>query len=159
MSPILIIIGILALLICTWWVSLYVIRQRLCKLAMELRECARRAGEDLIIEPQSCVYRGANREFGNIKGNGVIALTEKRIMFKKLTGEQINMDRSRITKVSIENTFKGETNLATKGSHLIIETKDGNRIGFLIKNDKNWVEQFDSQQRTWQLKKERESKN
>jgi hypothetical protein len=133
----LVIAGVVAVVVCIWAVLLLIVRRKSSKLATEFRESARQAVENLIIDPQSCVYRGADREFGNVKGNGVIALTNKRIMFRKLTGQQIEIDRSQITKVSIENTFKWETAFATGASHLVVETNDGNRIGFLVKNAEN----------------------
>lgn len=138
----LVIAGVVAVVVCIWTVLLLVVRHKFRKLATEFRERVRQAGENLIIDPQSCVYRGADREFGNVKGNGVIALTNRRIMFRKLTGQQIEIDCSQISKVSVENTFKGETAFATGASHLVVETNDGNRIGFLVKNAENWIEKL-----------------
>lgn len=141
-SVYLVIAGVVAAVICIWAVSLLWLRQKTQKLAHEFQERAREMGEKVIIDPQSCVYRGADSEYGNVKGNGVIALTNKRIMFKKLTGQQIEIQRSHISSASIENNYKGETAFATGARHLVVETSNGNRIGFLVKNAERWIEKL-----------------
>ena len=50
------------------------------------------ANERFIIEPKSALYRGADARFGNVKGNGVVCLTEKRLCFEKLTVQRIEID-------------------------------------------------------------------
>jgi hypothetical protein len=95
-----------------------------------------------IIEPQPGLYRGSDSKFGNIKGNGVICLTGQALLFEKLTGQRIEIDRNEIVDATVENTFKGKLSVATGGRHLVIRTKDGNRIGFLLKNAALWSERL-----------------
>ena len=47
-----------------------------------------------------------------------------------------------IMDATVENTFKGKLSIATGGRHLVIRTKDGNRIGFLLKNAALWSERL-----------------
>lgn len=128
--------------ICIWAIILFWIRRKTQDIAHAFKARSREMGETLIIDPQSCVYRGSDREYGNIKGNGVIALTNKRILFKKLIGQEIVIELSHISGTSIENTFKGETAFATGAQHLVVVTTDDNRIGFLVRNAEKWIERL-----------------
>ncbi|MEW6181858.1 MAG: hypothetical protein AB1500_01600 [Bacillota bacterium] len=107
-----------------------------------VEEC-RRSGERMVIGPQSCLYRGADSVYGNIKGNGVVCLTDKRVVFEKLTGQRIAINRTDIAGVSEERWFRGKTAFGTGASgHLVFHTADGNRVGFLIKDTKRWVREL-----------------
>jgi hypothetical protein len=95
-----------------------------------------------IIEPKSALYRGADTWFGNVKGNGVICLTENSLIFEKITGQKIELNRVEIIEVTVEDWFKGKPSFATGGKHLVIKAKDGNRIGFLVRNAEQWSEKL-----------------
>jgi len=56
--------------ICIWAVLLFWIRWKTQNIAREFKVRSREMGDTLIIDPHSCVYRGSDREYGNIKGNG-----------------------------------------------------------------------------------------
>lgn len=85
------------------------------------------------------LYRGADARFGNVKGNGVICLTEDALIFEKITGEKMILDRRDIVEASVADVFKGKPSLATGGRHLVLRMKDGNRIGFLVRNAAFWT--------------------
>ncbi len=127
------------LVICVSAGAFFWMRRKLTQISKELLVLAKQSGELIQIQPQSAIFRGADRDFGNVKGNGVILLTDKRILFKKLTGQEMFLERGHITRVASDDNFKGETSLAAGGRHLIVTTKDGNRIGFLVKHVDNWT--------------------
>jgi hypothetical protein len=103
-----------------------------------------RSSEKLIIEPKSALYRGADARFGNIKGNGVICLTENTLFFEKLTGQTIALNRAEIVEATVEESFKGKVSFASGGRHLVIRTMDGNRIGFLLRDAEEWSQKINS---------------
>ncbi len=144
MSMFFVIAVIVATVISMQAVLLFFIRKKQKNLVSDLQNRAFEIGETLIMGPEPSIYRGADSEFGSVKGNGVIALTNRRIMFKKLTGQQIDIDLSHITKVSVQSIFNGETAVGTGAQHLVVETKNGNRIGFLVKRAERWMEILDT---------------
>jgi hypothetical protein len=95
-------------------------------------------GDRIVFAPTPALYRGADARFGNVKGNGVICLTENALCFEKLTGQRIVIDREEIVQATVETTFKGKVSFGTGGKHLVIRTRDGNRVGFLIKAAEAW---------------------
>lgn len=102
------------------------------------RQC-RIANDNVVIEPTSALFRGSDAKFGNIKGNGVICLTEDNLLFDKLTGQKIKISRAEIIDATVEEWFKGKPSLATGGKHLVIKTLDGKRVGFLVRDAEMWV--------------------
>lgn len=105
-----------------------------------LAECRDRE-EKIIIGPQPGLYRGADQTFGRTKGNGVLCLTEQRLLFARLTGPRIVIPREALDSARLEPIFLRQT-VVGKGvdQHLVIHTRDGNRIGFLIRRPERWVE-------------------
>ena len=111
-------------------------------LKKKLIEQNRQTKQEFVRGPESALYRGDDGRFGNVKGNGVIGLTGKKLLFEKITGQRIEIDRAEIEEASVEKTFKGKTSLATGGRHLVIRTKEGNRIGFLLKDAEEWAQKI-----------------
>ena len=139
---ILLIIGILVLNVSIWFAISRWINRRIEIIKSKLLEeyCSGPVG--FIIEPKSAIYRGADTRFGNIKGNGVICLTEKSLIFNKITGQKIEIHQEEIKDAIVEESFKGMISLATGGKHLVIKTKDGNRVGFLVRDAEVWSEKI-----------------
>lgn len=105
----------------------------------ELQAEAIQQGEDIRIPPQVAVFRGSDREFGNIKGNGVIMLTSRQLLFRKLTGQRIAIPLDDIAETQVAQSFKGAVSYGSGGQHLVFKTRDGNRIGFLIRHPERWT--------------------
>lgn len=131
--------GILLIQAVVWAFISRWIRGKTAKIKGNMEKAHLASEGKIILGPQVAVYRGADRHFGNIKGNGVICLTADKLLFKKLTGQNIDIDRADIVGATVESTFKGKTSFATGGKHLVIGTRNGNRIGFLIKDAPVWV--------------------
>ncbi|MBI5584578.1 MAG: hypothetical protein HY892_12225 [Deltaproteobacteria bacterium] len=141
---ILLIAGIFVIQALLWFILSRWLKVKTEALRSKMVEQYGRSKEKIIIEPKSALYRGADARFGNVKGNGVIGLTEKGLVFEKITGQRIEIDRAEIEKATVEKSFKGKTSFATGGKHLVIKTKDGNRIGFLIKDAEEWAQKINS---------------
>jgi len=136
--------GTFAVLALVWIIPFLWIRMRTEALKKKMAEQLCRTNKKVIIEPKFALYRGADAQFGFVKGNGVICLTENTLFFEKLTGRRIQINRTEIVEATVEFSFKGKTSLATGGRHLVIRTKDGNRIGFLVKDAEEWSQKVNS---------------
>lgn len=53
------------------------------------------AGETIKRGPESALYRGSAFGYSQVSGNGVILLTDRRLLFRKLTGGRIDAPRRR----------------------------------------------------------------
>ncbi|MFZ5562589.1 MAG: hypothetical protein ACOZBW_00945 [Thermodesulfobacteriota bacterium] len=131
--------GILLIQAVVWAFIFRWIRGKSAEVKGDMEKVLGSAEGKILIGPESAVYRGADKRFGNIRGNGVICLTANKIIFKKLVGRDIEIDRSDIAGATVEDWFKGKTSFATGAKHLVIKTQDGNRIGFLIKDAPKWA--------------------
>lgn len=95
------------------------------------------SGEVIKIDPEAGSFRGAERELGRTKCDGIIALTEARVLLRKLTGGEIEIPLKEIAGVSESPSFLGARRAGVK--HLIIELKDGNRVGFYVRDIAAWI--------------------
>lgn len=93
-------------------------------------------GEKIIISPEWGSFRGATKRFGRVKCDGLIVLTDKKIIFEKLTGGSINLNLNEVSSVDEEKTFLGE--IRAGFSHLVIQLNDTTRIGFYVKDMQKW---------------------
>ena len=66
-------------------------------------------------------------------------LTKKRLLFEKLTGQRIDINRYGIATATKEDWFRGKPSFATGGTHLVVTTTDGVRTGFLMRDADRWV--------------------
>jgi hypothetical protein len=141
----LLVAGIFVVQAVVWFLMSRWLLKKTAALKTKLIAQYRQANKRFIIEPQSALYRGADARFGNVKGNGVICLTGQTLLFEKITGQKIEIDRAEIAGAGVEKAFKGKTSFATGGTHLVIRTKDGNRIGFLLKGAEEWAQKINAQ--------------
>lgn len=139
MKIIALITGLLLIQLLVWFLVLRWIRKKTRGLINRMSEECGTAKDRVVIGPTSALYRGSDAKFGNIKGNGVICLTEDSLLFEKLTGQKIKISRAEIAGATVEDWFKGKPSFATGGKHLVIKTRDGNRIGFLVRDAEMWV--------------------
>lgn len=133
------VIFVFGLVVAVWLGLLWWIRKTTLKVIDELAAAARERGETIRLSPQVAVFRGADSEFGNIKGTGAIILTSRKLTFRKLTGQVIEIDVADIVKTYVSKSFKGAVSLGTGGEHLVVETGNGNRIGFLLRDTRKWA--------------------
>ena len=80
--------------------------------------------------PENGSYRGATAPgYPVVKNNGLIALTQRRLIFRTLTGKSIEVPVEAITGVREATVFKGSVVGGQK--HLIVATAAG-EIGFYV---------------------------
>ena len=125
---VLLVVGILALLVLIWIPILVWLRRRSSAVAVKL--AAEIAAERVVRPPEKGSYRGATAPgYPTVKNTGLIALTDRRLAFRTLTGKAIDIPVESITGVREATVFKGSVVGGQK--HLVVETTAG-EIGFYV---------------------------
>ena len=94
------------------------------------------SGERTIMGPERAIYRGATMTYGSVKGNGTILLTDRRLLFRKITGGVVEVPVAKITATRQESWF-----LRSKvggRTHLVVETNDPAEVGFFVTDLAAW---------------------
>jgi len=105
-----------------------------------LREEILAGGDRYIIEPQEVSYRGSEQKYGRIKCDGVGGVTHTRLVFVPLVGKSLEIPLEHIRSVTETRWFLGSARWGF--DHLIVETRDGNRIGFFTRNNALWKQRL-----------------
>lgn len=97
---------------------------------------ADRAGERIVKGPEPAVYRGGTGPYSRVKGNGTMILTDRRIVFRKLTGGLVEVPRSKV--IGVRHT-KGLNGSRVGGmTHLVVATSDPAEVGFFVEDLAPW---------------------
>ncbi len=142
---ILLLIGtILAINLVVWAIVFRWLRRRLRGIAAVMARSVLAGGEDMVFPPQEASFRGSTARFGKLKGNGVLCLTDKRLLFDKVIGPRIEIERSAIASVRIADGFRGEWIFAPGKKYLVVDLTDGVQVAFLVKHAENWADFLES---------------
>ena len=98
------------------------------------------SGERILIPPERAKFTGAARGYGRVRCDGVIAATEKRLLFWRLCGFLIEVVLDQVTGVREERWFRGYFRAGCR--HLVVELSDGNQVAFYVANPDRWLELF-----------------
>ena len=133
---VLLVVGILAVLVLIWIPILVWLRRRSRAVADQL--ATEIAGETVLCAPEKGSYRGATApEYPVVKNTGLIALTQRRLVFRTLTGKAIDVPVESITGVREATVFKGS--VVGGQTHLIVATAAG-EIGFYVfSGNAGWI--------------------
>jgi hypothetical protein len=86
--------------------------------------------------PESALYRGGSGPYPRVKGNGFIALTRERLVFRIMVGKSVAVPLAEITGLREDKWFRGAR---TGGRvHLIVETAEG-ELGFFVADNAAWI--------------------
>lgn len=94
-------------------------------------------GERMVIEPQSAVYRGATGPYGSVRGNGTILLTDRRLVFRKLTGGQVEVPLATVTGTHEAKSFNGSR--VGGATHLVVDTNAPGQVAFFVNDRAQWA--------------------
>lgn len=94
------------------------------------------AGEPALAGPENALYRSGSGPYPKVKGNGVLVLTEQRLVFRILIGRSIDIPLGEITGVREAKTFQG--NWSGGRQHLIVQTGAG-EVGFFVEDNAAWI--------------------
>lgn len=104
--------------------------------AAEAELGAELAAEPAALGPEKGIYRGSTGSYPKVVGNGTIALTERRILFRKTVGRGIDVPLSDVVGVSTAPTF----NRSRVGgqTHLVVHTHHGD-VAYFVSDMAVWV--------------------
>ncbi|MGE0323569.1 MAG: hypothetical protein AB7K71_19725 [Polyangiaceae bacterium] len=123
------VVGILLLQVLIWIPISAWMRKRSREQADALGRELEAKGEILVLGPESALYRGSNAGHGQAKGNSIIALTNKRLLIRRLLGSPIEVRCEEIAGVRESRWFLGA---ATGNMHLIFRLPGGGELGVML---------------------------
>jgi len=137
MNVLLLVLGILAVIASVLALALIPISRRLKVIAGEMESELAASGERVIVAPEPAVYRGATSGYGHVKGNGIVALTDQRLVFRKVVGEAVEIPVDQIAGVRTEKWF-----LRAYGGGrpvVVLTTRSGVEVGFVFSDVEAWT--------------------
>ena len=140
MAPVkvvLLVLGILTAQVLIWIPIILWMKRRSAQLVASLRDELVGAGESPSRGPEAAVYRGGTHGYSKVKGNGVIALTARRLVFRKLVGAGLEVPLDQVTGLREDKWFLR----AYRGGrlHLILQMKGGGEVGFMVADHAGWM--------------------
>lgn len=126
---------ILVLQLVIWVPVLIWLRKRNRRATAEMATALQ--SERVVREPEKAIYRGATAPgYPKVKGNGVMALSEERILFRPYVGTAIDIPLADLTGVREARTFNGA--VRGRSVHLIVGTHEG-ELGFFVADNLAWT--------------------
>lgn len=119
-----------------WFAWLRPLVRRSNEWAANLGEELALTGERLLREPESALYRGGTKPHSAVKGNVKLALTNRRLIFRKLTGGLDEVSLAVVTGTRRAAWFRGARHHGRL--HLVLETNEPGEIGFLVRDMESW---------------------
>jgi hypothetical protein len=91
---------------------------------------------DLVLGPVQAMYRGGTGSFSRVKGNGALALTREKVLFRRIGGSTISIGRHDIVDVDLRNRF-----LKSNNSHpcMVLRLASQDEVGFQLRGTPDWV--------------------
>lgn len=123
--------AILSMLALSW------VARKSGRLVVSLQAELATAGETAMRGPEPALYRGASGIRSRVKGNGAIVLTERRVLFRKLFGADIEVPLAQLIGVKEDKWF---LRAYTGGRlHMILQLKGGDEVGFMVSDHAGWM--------------------
>lgn len=140
MKTVFLVSGIIAVQAVIWIIILRYMHKESASLIGKMKD--ELAGENVLLGPVAGMYRGATSSFDSVKGNAVIALTDKELIIHKLLGGTIKIPLSDIVSVEKNKWFKGS--YRDGQDHVIVQTTGNAKIGFMAPNPSEWISALES---------------
>ena len=131
-----IVFGVALLFAALWFVVLRPMVRRTNDWVTTFADEARLTGEKVIKGPESAIYSGGTKPHSAVKGNGRIALTNRRLVFRKLAGPIEEVLVASITGTRQAAWFRGQRR--GRRVHFVVETVDAVEVGFLVRDIAAW---------------------
>lgn len=132
-SSVVVVLVLFAAVQAALWVTLLLwLRSRTASLKRALWDECIRAGEIVTLRPRTAVFRGSAAGGSMVRGNGVLIVTEKRLIFRKLFGRGVEIARSEIAGVSDRLKRLPRSAKKASGEVVVIHTNDRNQFSFLL---------------------------
>lgn len=117
------------------WVLIF---RRIRGQSRRLEEEARRMGETLVLGPERANYQGWVKRYGYSKTMGTLALTDRRLVFRRPIGRDISIPLSDVLSVSDTATLWKMRH--TTRNYFALTLLDGTEVVFLIRNQDLWLD-------------------
>ncbi len=79
--------------------------------------------EQVLLGPAPANYRGSTGGYSKVKGNGTLALTPTRLLFRKVVGGPVDVELDAVTGVTRAKAFAGS--VVGGHEHLVVHTTNG----------------------------------
>jgi len=109
-----------------------------------LRRAVETSGEAVVLGPQVGLYQKSG--VVSVKTLGVIVLTDRRLIFRKPLGKDIEIPLPQVAGLSENKWFHG--NYRSGKQFLIVKLTDGQEIGFVLKNHALWMNELTARTNT-----------
>ncbi len=104
--------------------------------ADDLRDEAERIGEQWVVPLCGAEHQGASHPYVRGKGRGVLGLTDRRLVFLPIAGEQLSLPLVRVSAARVEDRRRDAA--ATHRHRLVVVLDDGAEHAFLIDDPAEW---------------------
>ena len=91
--------------------------------------------ERVLLGPDAASYRGAAGPYPRVKGNGTLALTPTRLLFRMVVGGPVDVDLDQVRRVSTARTFGGS--FVAGRTHLVVHTRAG-ELAYYVPDTDRW---------------------
>lgn len=133
---VLLVLGILAFNVAMWIPIVLWLRSRTRAIIAALARDIDASGERTLVAPESALYGGATGTHPWARGNAVVALTDRRVLVRRLVGEAFEIARADITAVREAKSFLGRS----RGTPFVVLTaRDGSEVGLLVREHRAWL--------------------
>jgi hypothetical protein len=112
-------------------------RQRLRHLMGSLAVELAATGETARRGPEPAVYRGGTAGYSRVKGNGLLVLTDRRLLCQKLVGGRVEVPLQAIAGMREATWFLRSATASQQ--HLIVQLQDGSEVGFFVSDHSAWL--------------------
>jgi hypothetical protein len=102
------------------------------------------AREPALRGPEPAIYRGSTGAYSHVNGNGVIALTPQRLIFRKVVGAGVEVPTAAITGITTAKTFN--RSVVGGRTHLVVHTATGD-VAFFVQDLSAWTAALDAARR------------
>jgi hypothetical protein len=132
-------IGLVVLINLAIWIP---VRRRLRAQPAELRAELAAAGERLILGPEAGIYRGGTAAgYPRSGGSGTIALTDRRLAFRRALGGPIDIPIAQIGPIRRDRWFRSGARMGQV--HVIVGLRSGGELGFYVRDADAWLAALD----------------
>jgi hypothetical protein len=137
LSIVLLLLAIAGLQAAIWIPLIIWFRRRTRRWEASFRDELAASGEALRRGPEPANYEGASFGYTQVKGSGVIVLTDQRLLFRKLTGGRIDLPLSEVAGLREVNSFLNSYRIGRR--FLILRLKNHDEVGFIVRDQPAWM--------------------
>jgi hypothetical protein len=128
-------IGVVVLINLAIWIP---VRRRLRAQPAQLSAELASAGEHIVLGPEAGIYRGGTASsYPKTGGNGTIALTDRRLAFRRALGGPIDIPISQVGAVRKDRWFRSGARMGQV--HVIVGLRSGGEVGFYVRDADAWL--------------------